>query len=547
MADQLAKEIIAQYRREENKQSNIRSLWQRTADKIYPYVQIETEFTPGTQRTQRIYSFVPMQDAKKMVAGFKQVLVPSGQTFFDIKVNSQYSDNEKIQRYLSYLTERAHEEIFASNFLTKIDDVLRSWIIFGPGCMFQEWKKGVGLNYKYCKIGSYVIFEDDSENVIGSIHRFKMCAINAYKKYGDKVGKTILKAIEKPETMYDEYWFLYKVMPRDVNPRISKEANINMPYGAWVVAEKDEVTVDIGGFPENKYIIGRWERPEYEKDGRGIGTEILPEVDILFEIKQNFLECGNMWVHPPKQALVDAIEGTIRSGPNSITWVNQLDALRAQDGALNGNYPYTEKTLQYQEEIIHDAFYRNAFDPLQELKGDRRTTLEIQERIRGTLKHLGPPAGRIWKEFLSPIIVNSILDLIRNRAVEQPPEELSGINFGIEYVGPLALTLKSEQTRGFQEWINVVGAINSAFPDKNVADNVDFDDAIPRMGRTFGVNAEDISTTEEREAKRQARQQMIQQKQMMEMAKMAAEASKDGSKEPEEGSPTESVMAGLGG
>lgn len=545
--DKLAKEIIAEYKREEHKQSNSRNLWQRTADAMYPYAQITAEFLPGTAHTKHIYDVTPMQDAKKMVAGFKQVLMPSGQTFFEIKVNSRYSNDEKIQRYLSQLTEQAHEAIFASNLPIKIDDVLRSWILFGPGAMFQEWTKKKGLNYKYCKIGSYVIFEDDSENVIGSIHRYKRTAADVYQKYKEKAGPSVVKSMEKPETMFDEYWFLYKIMPREVNPRISNKVNYNMPYGVWIVNEKDQVVVDTGGFPENKYIIGRWDRPEYEKDGRGIGTEILPQVDILFEMTKNFLECGNKWVNPARQALADSVEGEIRTGPGGITWVNQIDAVRAMDTAMSGNYPISEKSLDRQTEIIHDAFFRNAFDPLQELKGDRRTTLEIQERIRGTLKHLGPPAGRIWKEFLSPLIEYSILDLIRNHAVDEPPAELAGVTFGIEYVGPLALTLKSEQTRGFQEWINVVGAAHTAFPEKGIADNVDFDDAIPRMGRTFGVNAEDIATAEERQAIRQARQEDSQRQQALMAAQVASKAAKDGSTSPEEGSPTEALMAGMGG
>lgn len=546
MADKKAKEIIAEYKREEAKQANTRNLWQRTADHMYPYVQITSKFMPGADRTQYIYDITPMQDAKKMTAGFKHVLVPSGQTFFEIKVHSRYSSNETVQRYLSYLTEAAHEAIFASNFMTVIDDVLRSMILFGPGCIFQTWEKDGGLKYKYCKVGSYVIFEDKFENIIGSIHRFKLSATEAYKEYKEKAGKTVLKAIEKPETMYDEFWFLYKVMRRKSNPRISDKVNFNMPFGAWVVNEKDEVTVSDGGFPENKYIVGRWERPEYEKDGRGVGTEILPEVKVLFQMKKDLQECGNKWVNPARQALADSVEGEIRTGPGGITWVNQVDSVRAMDQAMNGNFPIGKDQLQMEYDIIHDAFFRNAFDPLEELKGDRRTTLEIQERIRGTLKHLGPQAGRIWKESMSPVLTGSILDLIRNHEVEQPPEELAGVNFGLEYVGPLALTLKSEQTRGFQEWAVVVGQIAAQFPESGAADNIDFDDAIPRMGRTLGVNAEDISTEEERAGKRQARQQLQQQQQLLMAAQVAGGAIKDTSKKPEEGSPAEELMAAAG-
>jgi hypothetical protein len=544
--DQKAKDYIAEYNREEGKQSNSRDLWQRTGDAIYPYVQINREQTPGTNLTVNIPDISPMIAMKKMVAGFKQVLFPAGQTVFAIKVDSRLGNNDRVQRYLSYLTEIAHEAIFASNFGTKLDEFITHLICFGPACMFREWKKGKGLNYKTAKIGSYVIFEDDSENVIGSAHKFKMTAQQAYALYQEQAGPCIVKAMDKMETMQNEFWFLYRVMPRKINPKLPKTYNKNMPYEACVVNIADNHTVEEGGFPDNPYSICRWSRPEYEKDGRGVGTEVLPQINYLFELARKFKECANKWVDPARQAKINGVEGEVRTGPGALNWVEEMDNIRSLDNALNGNFPISEKTLDRQTALIKEAFYNNAFDPLQELTGDRRTTLEIQERIRGTLKHLGPPVGRIWGEGLTPVLSGSIMDLIRNHAVEQPPPELGGVSFRLEYVGPLAMALKSEQARGFQAFVNFVGAVNAAFPDQYVADNLDFDDAMPRIGRTFGVNIEDVATAEERTAKRQARQQQMEQQQMLAAAQTASKSYKDASGAAEEGSPAEALMAGAG-
>ena len=545
--DAKAKEYIAEYAREEQKQSNSRDLWQRTGDAIYPYIQINREQISGTNLTINIPDISPMVAMKKMVAGFKQVLFPAGQTVFAIKVDSRLSNNDRIQRYLSYLTESSHEAIFASNFGTKLDEFITHLICFGPACMFREWKKGKGLNYKTAKIGSYVLFEDDSENVIGSSHKFKMTASQATALYGEKAGPCIVKAMDKPETAQNEFWFLYRVMPRKVNPKLPKTYNKNMPYEAWIGNIADNHTVEESGFPDNPYAVCRWSRPEYEKDGRGVGTEVLPQINYLFELARKFKECANKWVDPARQAKINGVEGEVRTGPGALNWVEEMDNIRSLDSALNGNFPISEASLDRQVAIIKEAFYNNAFDPLQELKGDRRTTLEIQERIRGTLKHLGPPVGRIWGEGLTPILSGSIMDLIRNRAVEPPPAELGGVGFSLEYVGPLAMALKSEQARGFQEFVNFVGAVNAAFPELYVGDNLDLDDALPRIGRTFGVNIEDVSTVEERTAKRQARQQKIQQREALEASQAASQSYKNASGAAEDGSPAEAVMAGAGG
>lgn len=544
--DSKAKQYIAEFSREEAKQASSRDLWQRTGDAIYPYVQINSEYTPGSSRTTDIPDISPMVAMKKMVAGFKQVLFPAGQTVFAIRVDSRLSKNDKVQRYISYLTEAVHEAVSASNFGTKLDEFLTHLICFGPGALFREWKKGKGLNYKTGKIGSYVIFEDDSENVIGSAHKFKMTAQQAYTLYGENSGPSVIKAMEKMETMNDEFWFLYRTMPRKVNPKLPKTSKKNMAYEVCIINIKDSHTVDESGAKDYQWAICRWSRPEFEKDGRGVGTETLPQIAYLFELARSFKECANKHVNPPRQALADSVEGEVRTTPGALNWVYQIDAIRSLDMNLSGNYNINEKTLERQTAIIKEAFYNNAFDPLQELTGDRRTTLEIQERIRGTLKHLGPPVGRIWSEGLTPILTGSIMDMIRNHAVEDVPAELIGSNFGLDYVGPLAMALKSEQARGFQEWSMFVGQLNAAFPDKNISDNIDFDDAIPRMGRTFGVNIEDISTEEEREMKRQSRQQEMQQQQALMAAQAGSQAYKNASGTAEDGSPAEALMAGAG-
>jgi hypothetical protein len=548
MPDVKAKEYIAEYGRLKGMQANSRDLWQRTGDKMWPYVQIDSEYTIGTDRTKEIQDTTPMLDMLDMVSGFLQVLIPSGQTFFEIKVSQRDSQNDIVQRYLSYLTEASHEKIFESNFMIKMAKVLISMITFGPGCIFTEWKKSKGgLNYKVSNIGSYVIIEDDSENVIGSIHKFKLTAAQAYDLYGDKAGPKVVKAVLKPETMHDEFWFLYRVMPRDsINSRLSKQFNLNMPIAAHIIQIKDEHTVEEGGFPENPYAVGRWMRPEFEKDGRGIGTEMLPQINVLFEMTKDFKECGNKWTNPPRQALIDGVEGKVRNAAGALNWVAAMDNIKALDSAMNGSFPISEASLDRQTAIIDRAFFKQAFDPLADLKGDRRTTLEIQERIRGTLKKLGPPVGRIWNEQLTKTLKRSVLELIRNRAVDPPPPELSGVGFGMEYVGPLALALKSEQARGFQEWLNFVGQAHVQFPDQNIPDNIDFDDAIPRIGRTFGVHIEDMASVEERDAKRAKREQDLQQQKAAELAAVASKSYKDASGSPGEGSPAEALMAEVG-
>ncbi len=536
-----AEEIIDLRNRELAVQAQIRSLWQQTANKLYPYVQIDSTFEPGSIRTTEIYDQTPMLDSEDMVSGLKQILIPSGQLFFAIKVGTNNEVNDISQRYTSMLTEIAHDEIFKSNFITEFDEVLRSLIIFGPASIFSEWTPKTGLNYKNAVLGSYQFLENSKKLVDGIVITVQYTPRQAIEEFGkDNIGKEVMKAFDEPKKQNELFNFIYLVRPRKIiNPNLSPRFFGNMPWESIVVNEKEKLEVEEKGFSEFPYHSARWKRPAMEKHGRGIGTEILPQIKVLDRSMRNWIDVGNRWANPPMEVLY-SVNGPVRVTPGAKNIVQERNSIGALDNKLYGNMPITEISLDRQQLIIDRAFFRDAFSPLENLTGDRRTTLEIRERIKQTWHKIGPPVARIWYELLDSCVTRSILLLIRNGVVKQPPNELQGVNFGLEFVGPFALELRSQQAKAFQEWVGFVGEMESVFP--GAVDNVDADDAIVRMGHTFGVNVEDMASDEEREEKRRVRAEKEAEAQALALLQAGGQAYGQTTAAPEENSPAAAVM-----
>ena len=535
-----AEEIIDLRNRELQAQANIRNLWQQTANKLYPYIQVNTIFEPGSIRTTEIYDQTPMLDAEDMVSGLKQILIPSGQPFYAIKVGTNNNVGDASKRYTSMLTEVSHEEIYKSNFITEFDEVLRSLIIFGPASIFSEWTVKTGLNYKNCVLGSYQFLENSKKLVDGTIITVQYTPRQAIEEFGEEnVGEEVMKAFNEPKKQNDLFNFIYLTRPREIiDPNLSQAVSDNMPWESIIVNEKEKIIVEEGGFPEFPYHSARWKRPANEKHGRGIGTEILPQIKVLDRTSRDFIDVGNRWALPAMEIL-DSFEGKYRVTPGARNTVRELPSGRAIDSGLIGNFPITEKSLDRQQELIHRAFFKTAFSPLEDLTGDRRTQLEIRERIRQTWHRIGPPVARIWYELMDNCVTRSILLLIRNGVVPAPPSELQGTNFGLEFVGPFALELRSQQAKAFQEWVSFVGEMEGVFP--GAVDNVDSDDAVMRMGRTFGVNTEDIASEEERDEKRRIRQEKKDAQLALQAAQIAGQAYPGATKASEAGSPAEAL------
>lgn len=536
-----AEEIIDLRNRELTNQSNIRSLWQETSDKLYPYLNITTIYTEGSPRTTEIYDQTPMLDAEDMVSGLKQILIPSGQPFFAIKAGNTMVD--AAQRYISMLTETAHEAIYSSNFITEFDEVLRSLIIFGPATIFSEWVPKIGLNYKNIVLGSYQYLENSKRLVDGIILTIEYTPRQAIEEFGEEnVGKEVTDAFNDPKKRNDRFNFIYLVRPRNrINPNLSPSYSGNMAWESVVVNEKEKSIVQEGGFSEFPYHSARWKRPANEKHGRGIGTELLPQIKVLDRSMRDWIDVGNLWANPPREVLY-SVEGPVRVTPGAKNVVQEMGSIKALDSNLNGNFPITETALDRQQDLIHRAFYKDAFSPLENLSGDRRTNLEIRERIKQAWHKIGPPVARVWYELLEKCVERSILLLIRNGVVPPPPVELQGANWGLEFVGPFSLELRSQQAKAFQEWAMFVGEMEAVFP--GAVDNVDPDDAIMRMGRTFGVNTEDMATEEERDAKRQARQAEKERLMALQAAQAGTQIYDSATKAPEQGSPAEMLTGG---
>ena len=536
-------QIIALRDIELSAQGNIRNLWQDTSNFVYPYIQITSKFEPGTRRTREIFDLTPMLDAEDMVANLKHILFPAGQVFFAIKVGNNTALPDNIQRYISMLTEVTHDAIFNSNFITELDEVLRSLIHFGPASIFSEWTKKTGLNYRNSVIGTYQLIENSKKLVDGIIISIEYTPQQAIDEFGNKAGPDVIEAANVPQKVNTKFEYIYIIKPRDViSPNLSANIGSNMPWEQQVVNVKEKLIVFESGFPQFPYHTARWKRPAMEKDGRGISTELLPQIRVLNRMNRDFNEVGNKWANPARETL-SSFEGQFRTFPGANNKVRELPSSRAVDQGLNGNFNITEKSLDRQTAIIDRAYFKNAFNPIDDLTGDRRTTLEIRERIRGTWPKIGNPVARIWYEMIAPLVERSILLLIRNGVVEHPPAELEGVGFGLDFVGPFALELRSQQSKAFQEWAFVVGELEATFP--GATDNVDSDDAIMRLGRTLGVNTEDMASEEQRDAKREQRELDKQRQLALQTAQVAGQTYQSTTQAPEPGSPAELVTGNV--
>ncbi len=542
MADDRAKEIIKEQEREETRAANFRNLYQDVADHMLPREnQIIGVRTPGEDKSQQIFDPTAMLDLQDMASGLSAAFFPPGELAFGLTVkNRELANKDNVKRYLANASQIAHEELFASNFMLQLNETLSSLIGFGTGNLFSEWK--LGLNFKDWDVSFYTIKENSSGLIDTVITKFPLTARQAVQEFGDDAGEKVLEDSKNPEKESEKYDFIHRIAPRGERNENFTD-NLNMPVESIFVNVKEQIIVEEGGFEEMPSAVARWKKSSNEVMGRGQGTVALSIVKTLQQMYADFIECGNKWNNPPRQSLAGAVEGQIDVRPGANNIVTQIDAIRALDQGVRGSFPITKDMLEFIQAIIHRIFFVDVFAPLENLKGDRRTTLEIRERITQTVKKLASPLYRLQSELFTPLIKRAVLLLIRNGVIPQPPPELQGQDFGIEYISIFALALRDQQSIAFQQFAALVTELDAVFP--GAKDTLNMDRALPDIAHTFGLKADHLSTPEEIQEAREVRQAALEAQQALEAIQVAGQAYPGSTKAPEAGSPAETLIGAI--
>lgn len=540
-----AKEIITLRDRELSKQLNFRNLWQDTADLQYTLEnKIVNTRTPGEPLTTHLIDTTAKTEKDNMTSGLISQLIPAGQEFFGLRASDRKVNAlQNIERYFSMITEAAHEAMFGSNFMLQLDNTIKSEIVFGTGNIFSGWRFGKGLFYRDYPIGSYQVIENEMGIIDTMILTVKKTAAQAQERFGNNIGQNVKNALSRDADVNDEFSFIQLVRPRRERQRGRIDV-LGLPFESYYVGEEDNNIIEESGYPEFPFHTPRWTKASSETYGRGVGTEILPQVRILQRMMRNYIEVGDKWSNPPLEVL-ESFDGNVDVTSGATNWVTQLKTIAAIEQGARGSFPITKEELEDQRQIIRDAYFKNVFEQLATLTGDRRTTLEIVERLKEGLKRLSNPIGRLFSELFNTLIPRTVLLLIRNGQLPQPPAELRGQGFKVEYTGPLALALKDQHVRAFEFWVGLIGTMNDIFP--GVSDNVDSDEAIRDIGQFLGVKTDHVRSKRDVEIMRAERAQEQEKERQLAMMQMAAQGYGQTTKKPEPGSGAEQIQAAMAG
>jgi hypothetical protein len=546
MPDEKAEMIIREAQTEKAKATNFMNLYQQFADLGYPVEnQITTKRTPGEDKSLDIRDPTAVFALDKATSNYIGATIPRERFFFGIKVQDpQRGQTSDAKRWCARAVEIVHDYLFASNYMMQLQNTIKADLGFGTGNSYCEWSdKKMKLIFRDWHISTYTFKQDEEGMVDTMILQYDRTARQLADKYADP-GDEVVKAVEKLETESKLFSIIHIVRPR-YRKSFKLISKLNMPYeSVWVNVKEQKIMLE-DGYEEFPFAVSRWEQASCEKWGRGRGLAMLSFIKELQQMRKDYMEACNRWNHSPYEVVKNNVEGEVNMKPDGRTDVYERGSINPVHPQLNGNIPITKEALEDMRNIIKEGFYIDIFAQFANLKGDRRTTTEIELRYKETMRDLISPVSRIENEHFTPQLTRVINILIRKGKIPAPPTELRGQNYGIEYMGELAMAMRDLQARGFERGIALISNMSAVFPE--VRDEINLDRAIPDILINYGMKMEHLNTPEEKAAIRKQRAQEVAQQKALQVAQVGSKAYSDTSQKAEAGSPAEQLQGALTG
>jgi len=538
--DDRANAIIKLRDREREKQSNIRNLYQEAADLCIPRdTHITQKRSPGEDVSLRYVDGTAVQDAAILAAGLATTLLPAGQKFFALSADDpQYAERDDVKRYFAMIEEVAHQKMFSSNFTLNINETIYVLSCLGTGCLYVDWNQKLGLVYKDYDIALYQIKEDSNGFVDTVILSYELTARQAVQEYGYvNCSEEVQKAADDLANESKRFPFIHVVRPRETNP-LARKVKDSFRWESLHVDEKAKEIVKESGYETFPFAVCRWRKSWGEKYGIGQALMALADIRMLQRMRESKQKLANRLAEPPYTAKLNSMEGGLDVRPNAVNWVREHDAVKALDQGITGNYVTTTEDVKEQQQIIHDAFYRNVFLQFTDMDKTHITAYQIRMKAQEGLKLLAQPVARMQEELLTPIITRTIDLLMKWGVVPRPPEWLKG--YKIEYLGQLALALRDQQATAAIQFMELVVGMAQVAPE--AVDTINLDVMLPDVARSHGMKVSHIASPEQIAAKRKVRAEQMEAQQALEAAEVAGKTYGKTTKSPERGSPAEEMM-----
>lgn len=470
-------------------------------------------------RESNLFNPAANRALRKAAAGMTQAITPAGNPWFKHAFLLR-QDREATggNEYVDTVDNMLRTVLSAGGFYRAIHSFNKELLGFGCALLGCEESPRTVARYFCQTCGTYCVALDEDGNLDAVARRLLMTPRELARRFGeDRLSDVSRQKLKKDS--YDPVAVRHVVQRRTARDPERADRS-NMPWGSWWYEEGGAADfLDVGGFRSMPFFFTVWEEArgvygtgpgdEALADQKGIeGWELRKAVGVEKMIDPVLVSQG------PLKAYVDTSPGAvIPSGGFGADSLKPLYEVNFGPAVQHVQEEISQISLRLEDVMMANIFANMSL----ETRPAGMTMTEYMDRRRRSAELMGPTVSGYEPRILSPVLESTFGLLEEYGLLPGPPDGLSPFaSLNVSYQSPMAQMLEQSGAVAIQSLFELAAPMLRAVPD--LADKIDFEQAVDELAQRLGVPASVIRSDETVAAMRQQRAeaQAAQQQQMAE-------------------------------
>jgi hypothetical protein len=532
-----------------------RNRWEEIAFYVMPQQRSFTSHhNPGNRRqAQLVFDSTALEANERLATRMQEALTNPATNWFVPEFEKEELNNEdEAREWTESCAVLMRNAIRKSNFDMTMGQYYLDVPAFGTSVIACDERRADyeseeavfhGLNFKVYHLEGVSLAENVDGIIDEVFFRFDMTSEQLLQKFGDKAPKRAKDYVSEGQPDRKVKVLLCRFRRNfDDRPEgmlLPKER----PFAEVWINYADKEIIHDGGTYEQASFCGRWRRKSEDILGYGPGERALPTIRTVNEAERLELAAWAKVIDPPIKTTQNNVVGDVDIKSKGITVVRDMANTDQWDLRPDLNHHMIQ--LEDKRYQIREIFKYHALElPAREQVGEM-TAYEISKRVEQIYRALGPTTIQQQADVLNGMMARVFGIMYRKNALPKVPDKYAGEELRINYIGPMALALRSVEIDAIDKYVADSMAL-AANGVPAAMDYVDIDAAQKYKARITGVPAIIIRDDDEVADIREARAELEQDQAEAEQYAQRMRGMRDGAAALESGT-LQQAMEGEGG
>lgn len=498
--------------------STWRDHWRELSENIRPRRfrwNPSDRYRSGTQRNQKILNNTATRSSRVCASGLHAGVTSPARPWFRLTLDDpELMERQDVRQWLAEVEDRMRQIFSRSNLYSSLPTLYGDMADYGTGCMMVDEDDEDVIRTTVMPIGCYALAQDHSYRVQTFYHETTRTAEQLVTHFG--IENVSPSTADLYHSTPDAWVECIQVIEPNDDRMLERKDWAGMKYrSVWYEYQEnhkgDDGLLGMMGFNEFPVMAPRWSTVGEDVYGECPGMDALPDIKGLQHLEKRRAQALDKIVNPPMNA-----PASMRRRRASIL-TGDVNYYRREDGAqrfepahlVDPKVAYLGDELLRYERRIESTYFVDLFMMLTMRPGVEKTAREVDELHEEKMLQLGPVLENLHDELLEPLINRTFAIMERRGLIPEPPEEIVGVDYGVELISVLAQAQKLVGTVAVERQVEMAIRMSEGGMTEAL-ETIDPDAVMRHYAKLLGTEPDLLRSLEEVQQRRQERAEQEQ-------------------------------------